>query len=313
MKKRGVPKPISKAVYSFLVTAVAIFLAEGLVMLLLHHEAVFAAYFSPRTVGIFDALVVTFLTFPTLYIFSFRPLLLEIKKRRRAEGLKDELLAVLSHELRTPVTVIQEGISLLADSSFKVSAPPDQKALLDTVASNVKRLDTLFGKAMVATQILADELQFVFQPMDAAEVLEGLETLFKPTAQSKGVVLRFTGGEQPMPCVGDAKRLGEALGYLVENSIQATDSGGTVTLSCVPAPAGVEFTVEDSGKGIAAEDLALLFDRFSWVGGINERKTGGLGLGLFISKAIIERHGGTIAVSSVVGQGTRMRIKIHDL
>lgn len=309
MKKRDILRPTFRAVYLLLLTAAAIFLAEGLIMLLLHHDAVFVARFSPRTIGIFNAAVLTLLTFPTLYLFSFRPLLLEMKKRRRVESLKDELLAVLSHELRTPVTVIQEGISLLADSSFR-SAPPDQKVLLDAVASNVKRLDTLFGKALIATQILTDKYECVSQPMDAAQVLEGLEASFKVAARSKGVILMVTKTEQPISCVGDAKRLEEALGYLVENSIQATASGGTVTVSSVPASAGVEFTVEDSGKGIAAEDLGSLFDRFSWIGGINERKTGGLGLGLFISKSIIERHGGTIVVSSVVGQGTRMSIKI---
>ena len=118
------------------------------------------------------------------------------------------------------------------------------------------------------------------------------------------------GAEQPIPSMGDHKLLTEALNQTLENAIQATPQGGMVTVSCSKKQNEAEISMKDMGAGIPEEELGAVFERFHAVGGVNDRKTGGLSLGLFIVRSILEAHRGDVSIASARGTGTCVTFKI---
>ncbi len=158
--------------------------------------------------------------------------------RRRAERLKGELLEVLSHELCTPLSVIQEGMSQLADGMLgPVTA--DQAECLTITTESLKRLGRLFEKILLATQLMTGKLEYHSQSIGIAKLLQDLREHCKALATSRGVTLHLNGGDEPVSCLGDGKLLAAALQELVENAIQATPQGGDVHLSWTPTPGSV--------------------------------------------------------------------------
>lgn len=264
---------------------------------------------TPSARGILDASLLTATVFPALYLFLFRPLLMEMKRRAHVERSKDDLLSILPHELRTPLATIQEGIGQISDGHLGPTTP-DQMECLRVIERNVQRLNGMFDKVMLAAQLLMGQVKYAFEPTRMAQIVNALSERFRPIAQKKGVVFQVQ-HEDPLPtCAVDARRLNEALGEIVENAIASTPKGREVVLSCQARPEGVEFTVKDCGPGIPADKMSMLTDRLHSIGGIYERKTGGLGLGLFIAQAIIRAHGSSLSVSSIPGQGSQIRVLV---
>lgn len=228
---------------------------------------------------------------------------------RRADELKRELLLVISHELRIPLTSIKEGISLVLEGSLGPTTA-DQQEFLKTVDDNAQRLDTLVEKVVVTTQLISGQLPYTMQEIDLAETAKELEAAFGARAQEKGLTLTFNNLHTPLKLTADPKRLTQALTELLANAVQATDGGGIVTVDAAPASNGVELRIRDTGCGIPAEELPRLFESFRLIGGVDDRKTGGLGLGLFIAKSILDAHHGTIEVKSEVGHGTELVVRL---
>ena len=227
----------------------------------------------------------------------------------RANELKNELLMVISHELRIPLTSIKEGISLLLDGALgEVNA--DQQDFLKTVDENANRLETLVGKVVTATQLVTGQLQYTVAEIDFSAILREMATAFEPMAKAKGVHLELAGAEQPIRAQGDGKRLRLGLDQLVENAIQATPAEGRVTIQCADARQAAQIEILDTGRGIPEDELPGLFGQFHFVGGVDDRKTGGLGLGLFIAKAFVDAQGGTISLKSRVDQGTQVSVRL---
>ncbi|MBI3011068.1 MAG: GAF domain-containing protein [Candidatus Omnitrophica bacterium] len=228
---------------------------------------------------------------------------------KRAGQLKNDLLMIISHELRTPLTSIQEGVHLIVEGAVGPTTA-EQQDLLKTVGEETDRLGRLVEKVLLATQLVTGELQWTFGDVNVDTLVKELESTVRPLAQARGVRLEVSGVAPTLTCVGDGKRLKQALGNLVENAIQATRAEGQVRVTCSATPAGLDFQVTDTGAGIPPEDLPKLFERFHFTGGVDDRKTGGLGLGLFITNAIIEAHRGTTRLESQVGQGTRVSVRL---
>lgn len=226
---------------------------------------------------------------------------------KRAGELKNDLLKVISHELRIPLTTIKDGVSLVLEGALGPTTA-DQVDFLKTVSQNTNRLEAVIEKVETATQLIAGQLEYRFTPMALGELIKETAAACTPTAQEKGVELRVEIGSSPLQCPVDPKRIKQALSALVENGIQATPAGGRVAIHLTETPKGTQITVSDTGSGIPPEELPKLFEKLRMIGGINERKTGGLGLGLFLAKAIVEAHGGTIEIESQVGQKTEVKI-----
>lgn len=231
---------------------------------------------------------------------------------RRANELKNELLMVISHELRIPLTSIQEGVSLILDGSLG-ALNAEQQEFLKTVDANADRLQALVEKVVTATQLVTDQFACTREELKLATLLQECEGVLGPLAKQQQVQLTLTAGPGSTAFQGDGKHLAQALCYVVENAIQASQPQGQVVVEATPTPGGLDIKVSDTGAGIPPEALPTLFEQFRYVGGVDNRKTGGLGLGLFIAKAIVTAHGGTIQLQSQVSQGTRVTISLPKI
>lgn len=292
-----------------LITVIAIFLIEGLIMLMLHRASAWADSIPPWIKGVLDASVLSVMVFPFLYVFWFRPLRAEMVKRQRVERFKDEMLDVFSHELRTPLAIVQEGVSQLEEGLHGPLSNAQRDGLRE-VSRGAARLNRLVERSLLVTKILANKVQYAFTALDVERVVRDVVSRYHSQAAAKEVALRVSATETSVQCVGDAVYLAEALGHLVSNAIEVTPQGGVVTLAWARTAEGIELTVADTGRGIPAEQLQTLFDRFSWVRSVNERKTGGLGLGLFIARAIVEAHSGTVTAESTAGRGSTFTVRL---
>lgn len=242
-----------------------------------------------------------------------------VTELRRADELKDQLLSVVSHELGTPLTAIKEGVGMVIDGSLGTTTP-DQVDFLKTVLENAERLERLVDKVKTASELIAGQVSFAFESFDLRTLVAGVEKTYRPMAKLKKVVFKVMEAPKPVFWQVDPKRLAQAVGQLVENGIQAAPPEGYVTISISATAFEAELRIQDTGEGIAKdalptvmgniEQLPSLFDRFQSLGGIHDRKMGGLGLGLFIAKSMVEGHGGAIAVESARGEGTSMTIRL---
>lgn len=232
-----------------------------------------------------------------------------VEELRRADELKNQLLSIVSHELSTPLTAIKEGVNLILDGALGETTP-DQKDFLGTVNENADRLERLIQKIKTATELMTGQAKFAFESFDLRTLLANVDKMHRPLATTKNVQLKFTDTPKPMFWPIDTNHLTVAVSQIVENAIQATPAEGLVTVKLSMGGNDAEIQIVDSGIGIAREALPTLFEQFKSIGDINNRKMGGLGLGLFIAKSLVTGHGGTIAVESSLGQGTVMTIRV---
>lgn len=149
---------------------------------------------------------------------------------KRADQMKNDLLAIISHELRIPLTTLQEGSSLLLEG---VLGPLSEKQtdFLKTIQRNGWRLQGLIEEVELAARLINGRISYTFDEVDLCAVVKDALEALRPMAQAKGVTLSATGADRTIPCQADAKRIGQALGQLLENSVQATPEGGGGTAS----------------------------------------------------------------------------------
>lgn len=209
---------------------------------------------------------------------------------------RDELLSVVSHDLRNPLG----AILMLTDALLAVEGPSATRQL-EAIRRAAKRMleivTDLLDVASIGQRHLAVALNVEgVVPM----VLEALETM-RPLAASRGVHLGFASGVGVCDVLADRLRVHQILTNLIGNAIKFASRGGRVDVQVERVDAGVRFAVSDSGPGIAPADLPHVFERF-WQAPATAR--GGAGLGLYIVKSLVEAHGGTISVQSELGVGT---------
>ena len=208
---------------------------------------------------------------------------------------RDEVLAIVAHDLRNPLTIIKSSAALL-----QATAGEDQQELLTMIASSCVQMQSLVSDPLDVARIEDGGFTVDRTRVDAAEVMEEMRRMFASAAAEKG--LRFeveSNGDVP-PLYADRNRLIQILSNLVSNALRVTDSG-MVRLTVEGDRDKARFSVADTGPGIAAAELPHLFDRF-WQ--VRSSRRGGAGLGLAIVKGFVEAHEGTIEVTSEVGTGS---------
>ena len=221
-----------------------------------------------------------------------------------AERQRRNLVADVAHELRTPVSNIQGYLEALKDGLLQ----PDE-ATIATIHGQVIHLGHLVEDLRLLAQAEAGALQLNRIPGRMQDVLRVCVEAVRPRAEAKGITLNLEAVDL-MPMVEmDGTRISQVVNNLLENAIIHTPDGGSITVSVgYSGPTGSEMVrvaVADSGPGIQSEDLARVFDRFFRADPSRARATGGVGLGLTIAKQLVEVHGGTIHVESVVPTGAR--------
>jgi PAS domain S-box-containing protein len=232
----------------------------------------------------------------------------DITEARRAESLKEEFFALVSHELRTPLTSITGYLELVMDPD-ESELDPIQHKFLGVVERNAKRLQRLVGDLLFVAQFEAGKLSLDTGPTAIEDVAAESVESARPRADELSIDLRLNAETTPL-YHGDAGRLGQTLDNLISNALKFTPSGGRVDVRVLHRRDRVVMEVADTGLGISVPDQRRLFERFFRTTAATEAAIPGVGLGLSISKAIVEGHGGTITVASDEGHGTTFTIEL---
>jgi PAS domain S-box-containing protein len=223
---------------------------------------------------------------------------------RELDGLKDEFIALVSHELRTPLTSIRGYLELIGEDE---NLTEEQLRFLDTIDRNAQRLQRVVGDLLFVAQVEAGKLSLEDGEVDINTVVDEAVQAAQPSAANKSIALMVELGELP-EIRGDRARLAQVLDNFISNAIKFTPTGGRVTVTTNVLPGEIEIVVSDTGMGIPANELPLLFQRFFRTERATAGAIPGTGLGLAIAKAIVTGHGGRIRVASEDGAGTTFRV-----
>jgi PAS domain S-box-containing protein len=239
--------------------------------------------------------------------------LLGREKAARAEAeaanrAKDEFLATVSHELRTPLNSILGWVQLLR------SQKPDAAALqrgLEAVERSARAQTVLIEDILDASRITTGKLHLDVRPVDLVAIVSEAVDTMRPSANEKAIELRTTLKPLDGPVSGDPNRLTQLVCNLLSNAIKFTPRAGRVEVILEPLNTEVELTVTDTGKGIPADFLPFVFDRFRQADSSSARQYGGLGLGLAMVRYLVETHGGTVyAESDGEGRGATFKVRL---
>jgi PAS domain S-box-containing protein len=241
-----------------------------------------------------------------------RERLLASEQRARASAeqqgrLKDEFLATLSHELRTPLNVVLGWLDILASG-----APiRDFKSTIALIQRNAQLQAKLIDELLDMNRLLSGSLRLEVGAVDVGATLQTTLQGLKPAADAKGIQMSAQIDTAPVQIAADNQRVQQILWNLLHNAIKFTETGGRVESSVRRVDRQVHIVVQDSGRGIAVEFLPHVFERFRQEDSSATREFFGLGLGLSISKHLVEAHGGTIeAHSDGRGRGATFTVKL---
>ncbi len=230
---------------------------------------------------------------------------LEASRREQAE-LKDQFLSHVSHELRMPLTVIYQAIANLL-SGVAGALTPEQRECLEIAEPNVKQLRKMIDNLLEVARSDAAAWRIEPQPLDLRALLVRVVRGFQPVAQARGIGLSGDDLPAALPTVrADPDRIEEVLMNLIDNALKYTPAGGSIRVGAAlrGEPAMVRVEVRDTGCGLSDAARDRIFGRMHQEPQPIESSRKGLGIGLFLCRQIIERHGGAIWVESELGRGS---------
>ena len=219
----------------------------------------------------------------------------QAEQLRQANRIKDEFLAVLSHELRSPLNPILGWSKLL--QTGKLDAAKTAQALA-TIERNAKLQSELIEDLLDVSKILQGKLSLNIRPVDLALTVESAIETVNLASTAKSIDIRTVLDPQVGQILGDSGRLQQVIWNLVSNAVKFTSAGGRVEVNLTRVGNHAQITVADTGIGIAREFLPYVFDYFRQKDGATTRNFGGLGLGLAIVRHLVELHGGTVVAES---------------
>jgi signal transduction histidine kinase len=232
-------------------------------------------------------------------------LLQDITRFRLLDEVKSNLVATVSHELKTPLTSIRLALHLLLEESTGPLLPKQLELLIDA-RDNAERILVMINNLLDLARLEQGPGQLQMRPVQPVVLLQAMAESFRPRAAEQGIELAL---ELPpdLPKVSvEVDQLQHAIQNLLDNSLAYTPSGGRITLSAQPSDGHIVFSVADTGRGIPSEYLPSVFDKYFRVPGSSA--PGGSGLGLAIVREIVTAHGGTVECESKPGQKTVFRI-----
>jgi len=226
----------------------------------------------------------------------------DITERKRLEKLKDEFISTVSHEMRTPMTIIREGVSQVLDGILG-EPTEEQTQVLGLTLQSIDRLGRIINDLLDISKLEAGKMEIHKEVLDMVEIATSIQKAFSSMAQDKGLTIEVEHSHAHVQFEGDRDRIIQILMNLVGNALKFTNQG-KIRLQILNKGETVECRVVDTGRGIAQEDLSHVFEKFRQFGreeGPGER---GTGLGLTICKKIVELHQGKIWLESQLGKGT---------
>ena len=225
----------------------------------------------------------------------------DITERHDIERAKDEFISIVSHELRTPLTAIRCVLGMLASGALGPLQDEGQ-GMVEIAVANTDRLVRLINDILDIERIDSGTIETHPQTCDAAELITRAIECVAQVAADAQVTLIAEG--EPAELCADPDRVLQILTNLISNAVKFSAADGTVRVGCVPRDDEVLFAVADNGRGIPADKLGAIFERFEQVDASDARENGGSGLGLAICRRIIEHLGGRIWVQSKLGAGS---------
>ncbi|GEM_PF-385584 len=218
---------------------------------------------------------------------------------RLRDEQKRRMTADIAHELRTPLSNLQSHAEAVMDGVWEPT--PE---LFQSIHEEILRLTRIVAQLRELNELESEQLQLDIDSMDVAELFESIRSDFSVRFQSKGVLLLRALSDGPATLWCDRDRLKQCLVNLVSNALRATPQGGHVMLSCEQTSEQICIAVADTGIGMERKDLDQMFERFYRADPSRSKNTGGMGVGLAITKAIVEAHGGQISAQSAPHIGT---------
>jgi signal transduction histidine kinase/CheY-like chemotaxis protein len=225
-----------------------------------------------------------------------------------ANTLKDDFLATLSHELRTPLNAVLGWSRMLKTGSLDETTA---KRAIDVIERNAKAQLQLIEDLLDVSRIITGKLRLDVKAVAPATVIEAAVDALRPAAEAKAIRLQPIVDPRAGPVSGDPDRLQQIVWNLLSNAVKFTPRGGRVQIRVERVNSHVEIVVTDTGKGISAEVLPHVFDRFRQADSSSQRSHGGLGIGLALVKSLVELHGGSVeAASPGAEQGATFTVKL---
>ena len=237
----------------------------------------------------------------------------DISERKRVDKMKDEFISTVSHELRTPLTSIKGSLGLLTGGALG-EMPDNAKEMLTVADNNAERLLLLINDILDIQKIESGELEMELKNMELTPFLKQAIQDNSSYADQYGVSLILQPIEQNVSIYGNKDRLMQVMANLLSNAAKFSHAEGTVEISVKDIDdSTVRISVTDHGQGIPKEFYSTIFDRFTQYDSSDTRNKGGTGLGLNITKEIIEKHGGKIAFISDIDAGTTFYFDLPKL
>jgi PAS domain S-box-containing protein len=234
---------------------------------------------------------------------------LESKSRKaaiQANQAKDYFLALVSHELRSPLNSILGWTQILAKQNLDQKT---QEKAIETITRSAKSQAKLIEDLVDSARITSGKLRLEFHPVNLFKVINEVYRQHQPLADEKGIKFDFTSSTEMVEIIGDLNRLQQIFNNLLNNSIKFTPAGGQINIDLKQIGEKVIVRVKDTGEGIKEEDLPNIFDRFSQGENKTTKEKKGLGLGLSIARILTENHRGKISVESEgIDQGAEFKL-----
>ena len=226
----------------------------------------------------------------------------------RANRLKDEFLATISHELRNPLNAIMGWAHMMRVGNL---TPANVERAVETIYRNAKSQSQLVADLLDVSRIISGKLRLDVRTVDLISIVNAAVDSIRPGAEAKGIRLQTMFDPAAGPISGDADRLQQIVWNLLTNAVKFTPKGGRIQVKVQRVDSHVEVVVSDTGVGISKDFLPYVFDRFRQADASTTRIHGGLGLGLSIVHQLVDLHGGTVSVHSEgEGKGATFTISL---
>jgi signal transduction histidine kinase len=213
----------------------------------------------------------------------------------RANRLKDEFLATISHELRNPLNAIMGWAHMMRLGKL---TPANTERAVETIYRNAKSQAQLVADLLDVSRIISGKLRLDVRTVDLISIVNAAIDSVRPAVEAKGIWLQTMLDPEAGPISGDADRLQQIVWNLLTNAVKFTPKGGNIQVNVQRVDSHAEIVVSDSGVGISKEFLPYVFDRFRQADASTTRIHGGLGLGLSIVRQLVDLHGGSVSVHS---------------
>lgn len=224
-----------------------------------------------------------------------------------SEGMRRSFIANVSHELKTPMTTIAGFIDGILDGTIPNG---EQDKYLHIVSDEVKRLSRLVKSMLDLSRIDSGEMKIHPSSFDITHTVVTTLLTFEQSIDEKHIGIEGLEDASPIQVYGDPDLLHQVVYNLVENAVKFTNQGGTIRVQAIDSVDRTTVAIENTGPGIAAEDLPMVFDRFYKGDKSRSRDKNGMGLGLYLVRTILQLHGGNIQVSSIQGQYCRFEFYV---